>query len=113
MQIVDGQWVISPQDLVSELECQQRVALNAAVQQGLLQAPRGTDPMLQLLQRRGLKHEGARLKDLSGGLRVFEVEQSDNRHPDSWGEAWRETERAMLDEHDVIYQATLFKGDFI
>lgn len=72
MQIIDGHWVISPQDLVSELECHQRVALNAAVKQGLITAPKSDDSMLQLLQRRGQRHEAARLSELAD-LRVFEL----------------------------------------
>jgi predicted RecB family nuclease len=112
MQLIEDRWVISPQDLVSELECQQRVALNAAVQQGLIKAPRSADPMLQLLQRRGIKHERGRLEALEGA-RISMIEQPDRPHPDAWSAAWRATESAMLDEFDVIYQATIFTGDFI
>lgn len=112
MQIIDGRWVISPQDLVSELECHQRVALNAAVKQGLLEVPHADDSMLQLLQRRGQRHEAARLAEL-GDLRVFELPELKRWTAGDLAAAWQATEAAMLDEYDVIYQATLYTGDFL
>ena len=112
MQLIDGRWVISPQDLVTELECHQRVALNAAVKQGLIEAPRSDDGMLQLLQRRGQRHEAARLAEL-GDLRVFELPELERWTETGLAAAWQATEAAMLNEYDVIYQATLYTGDFI
>ena len=112
MQIIDGRWVISPQDLVSELECHQRVALDAAVKQGLVGAPKSDDSMLQLLQRRGQRHEAARLSEL-GNLRVFELPEVEHWTAVDLAAAWQATEAAMLDEYDVIYQATLYTGDFL
>ena len=112
MQFIDGHWTLSPQDLVSELECQQRVALNAAVQQGLIKVPKSEDGMLQLLQRRGERHEELRLSELRD-LDVFAVPKLEGPTPAEWAAAWQMTERAMLDEHDIIYQAVLYTGDFV
>lgn len=112
MQVIDGQWVISPQDLVSELECPQRVALNAALQLGLIKAPDIADGMLQLLQRRGEQHEAMRLAALVD-QRVFELPRLDRPTASDLSAAWQATEGAMLDEYDVIYQATLYTGDFV
>ena len=112
MQIIDGRWVISPQDLVSELECHQRVALNAAVKQGLLDAPQSDESMLRLLQRRGQRHEVARLTELRD-LRIFELPALQRWTADELAAAWQATESAMLQEFDVIYQATLYTGDFL
>lgn len=112
MQLIDGRWVISPQDLVSELECHQRVALNAAVKQGLIDAPKSDDSMLQLLQRRGQRHEAARLSELAD-LRVFELPKLERWTAVDLAAAWQATEAAMLDEYDVIYQAILYTGDFL
>lgn len=112
MQIIDGDWVISPQDLVSELECHQRVALNAAVMHGLIDAPVSDDSMLQLLQRRGQRHEASRLSEL-GDRRVFELPELEQWTAADLAAAWQATQAAMLEEYDVIYQATLYTGDFV
>lgn len=109
---MDGRWVTSPQDLVSELECHQRVALSAAVKQGLVNAPQSDNRMLQLLQRRGQRHETARLLEV-GDLRVFELPKLKRWIANELAAAWQVNESAMLQEFDVIYPATLYTGDFL
>ena len=111
-QIVDGTWVISPQDIVSEFECSHRVALNAAVVTGHLEFEQQEDPALELLKRQGIEHEQRRLNQLSGDLRVKRLGAIAHSR-ESYQAAWEATLQAMDDEYDVIYQATLFTGDFV
>lgn len=112
VQIVDGDLVVSPQDIVSEFECSHRVALNAARLMGQLEFQEEEDPALELLKRKGIEHEQQRLRQLGDGLRIKRLGAtgpSDN----SYQSAWAATVHAMDDEYDVIYQATLFTGDFV
>jgi len=111
-QLIDGTWVISPQDLISEYECVHKVALDAAVAQGNLTAPKIRDAALDLLRTKGLEFEARRLAELPDTLRVKKLAAP----PDSseaYQAAWKTTKRAMDEEYDVIYQATLFTGDFV
>lgn len=112
MRLTDGRWVMSAQDLVSELECTHRVALDAALKLGHLSAPSADEGMLQVLQRRGLQHEEQRLSALTG-QRIFKVPTTDFPTLEDRRVEWEATQQAMLDEYDVIYQATLSTGDFV
>jgi uncharacterized protein len=65
-----GRWVLSPQDLIAEFECDHRTSLDFAVKAGVLAAPVVADAGLVLLQQQGLAHEQARLEGIDPGLRV-------------------------------------------
>lgn len=111
-QFIDGNWVISPQDVISAYECTHKVALDAAVARGSLMVPVIQDPALDLLRQKGLEFEAKRLAELPDSLRVKKL-TAFPRGVDEYRAAWDTTERAMDDEYDVVYQATLFTGDFI
>ncbi len=111
-QRLDGTWVISAQDLISEFECQHKVALDAAVAQGNLKAPKVDNPALELLQKLGLEFEKQRLEALESTLKVKRLE-TPTRGRREYQAAWEATQQAMDDEYDAIYQGTLFTGDFI
>ena len=112
MQRIDGRWVVSPQDLVAELECDHRVALNAARVLGNLACESVDDPMLDLLSGQGREHERRRLEELPlGDVRIIATPV--NYDDASYRAAWQATEQAMCDEVPVIYQATLYTGDFL
>ena len=111
-QRLDDSWVISPQDIVSEFECSHRVALNAALVTEQLVFRQKEDPALELLKRQGIEHEQRRLNELSGDLRVKRLGAVAHTR-DSYQAGWVATAQAMDDEYDVIYQATLFTGDFV
>jgi predicted RecB family nuclease len=111
-QRIDGTWVISPQDLISEYECTHKVALDSAVAHRNLEAPKIQNAALDLLRTKGLEFEAKRLNELPDTLRVKEL--ATPRHSiDAYQAAWETTSRAMDEEYDVIYQATLFTGDFV
>lgn len=111
-QVRDGQWVISPQDVVAQFECGHKVSLDAAVSAGALEWTGPVDPGLDLLRAQGLGHERARLDGLDPAWRVAHL-----RPPgfgiDAYEAAWQATREAMAEEVDAIYQATLFTGDFV
>lgn len=111
-QRIDGHWVISPQDIVAEFECDHRVALNAAVSSGALPFQEVPNPGLELLRRRGLEHEQRRLDGLPASWRVVRLDTGEHGLA-SYRSRWDQTQRAMADEVDVIYQAVLFTGDFV
>ncbi len=107
-----GRWVISPQDLIAEFECDHRTSLDFAVKAGVLAAPVVADAGLVLLQQQGLAHEQARLEGIDPGLRVKRLDTSGYSIA-GYEAGWRETKAAINAEYDVIYQATLFTGDFV
>jgi uncharacterized protein len=111
-QFLDGIWVVSAQDLISEFECQHKVALDAAVAQGNLKVSKVDNPALALLQKFGLEFEKQRLETLESTHRVKRLEVPD-RSTSGYKAAWEATQQAMADEYDAIYQGTLFTGDFL
>ncbi|MFM8351678.1 MAG: hypothetical protein ACKN9D_11510, partial [Actinomycetales bacterium] len=112
MQRIDGRWVISPQDIVAEFECEHRVSLNAAVSGGALAFTPTADPGLDLLRRLGIEHEQRRLANLPPSWRVVRLPNTQHS-PDSYRAGWAQTRPAMAEEVDAIYQAVLFTGDFV
>ena len=54
MNLIDANWVFSPRDLISELECEQRLKLDWAVENNLIKSP-GSEfsDELDLLIKRG------------------------------------------------------------
>jgi uncharacterized protein len=111
-QQLDGTWIVSPQDVVSEFECSHKVALTAAVASQALTIAAVPDEGLMLLQDQGLRHEQERLDGLDPSWRVKRLGSSSHSIP-AYQAAWDATRAAMEQEYDAIYQATLFTGDFI
>ena len=111
-QRIDGTWIISPQDLISEYECAHKVALDAAVAYGHLKAPKINSAELDLLRTKGLEFEAKCLNELPDTLRVKRL-ATPPHSIEAYQAAWETTERAMEAAYDVIYQATLFTGDFV
>jgi len=110
--IIEGRWIVSPQDIVAALECTHKLALQGAVRAGTFPATLEEDPGLDLLRRIGLRHESDRLAGLSPDLRIKRLAVPPHTLAAYQG-AWEATSTAMDDGYDVIYQATLFTGDFI
>ena len=107
-----GRWVISPQDLIAEFECNHRTSLDFAMKAGALAAPVVEDDGLALLQQQGIAHERARLEGLDPNLRVKRL-GTPAHSIEAYEATWQSTKSAVDEECDVIYQATLFTGDFI
>lgn len=107
-----GRWIVSPQDLIAEFECDHRTSLDFAVKTGELTAPVIEDAGLALLQQQGIAHEQARLDGLEPTLRVKRL-GTPAYSLEAYEAAWHATKAAIDDEYDAIYQATLFTGDFV
>ena len=73
-QLLSGNWVLSAQDLISEYECEHKVALDAAVTLGNLNISQVENPELKLLQEFGLKFEKQRLEALESTHQVKRLE---------------------------------------
>jgi predicted RecB family nuclease len=112
VQLVDGAVILSSQDLVGAYQCEHKVNLDFARQHGLIERPKLDDAAAEILQRQGLEHEQRLLNGLESELRVKKL---GNPAPSltAYEVAWQATKQAMLDEYDVIYQGTLFTGDFV
>lgn len=109
--------VASASDLVAFVACPHVTTLDLMVSSGELEAPERTDPMMELLQGRGLEHEKAHLERYrSAGVSVADVAATTGRTP-AGGATNREqlladraqaTLDAMHRGNDVIFQATFF-----
>jgi uncharacterized protein len=110
---IDDQWVISPQDIIAELECNHRLHLEWSVINELLPPAENKDsPELQLLAEQGMIHESkiAEQFKLSGsfidiGKPSFTSEALTATH--------QRTMKAIADGIETIYQAAFFDGSFM
>ncbi|HXJ52809.1 MAG TPA: TM0106 family RecB-like putative nuclease, partial [Burkholderiales bacterium] len=102
MQNRDGRTLYSAGDLVAFLECEHATTL--ALQDLAAPLPRAEDDAsLQLIQDKGFSHEAAFLEQQKQKTpRVFELPSNGNP-----AELAAQTERAMREGHDVIFQAAL------
>jgi len=110
---INSRWVISPRDLVAELECSHRLHLEWSAITGLIDAPpREESPELELLSEIGIAHEAkiaARLEEAGSFLNIGKP-QFDNQ----WLEnAHAKTLKAIKDGIETIHQATFFTEDFL
>ena len=112
MQLIDGRFVISSQDLVSNLECSHKLHLNLGATLKLIEKPKQDDPALEIIMQLGIEHEKRVLEDLSKKKKVVQLDQP-NYSISDLEEAWKQTKAAIDAEADVIYQATVFTGEFV
>jgi predicted RecB family nuclease len=115
MQLIDGKPVFSATDLVGYLACEHLTALERAAMANLVARPDRPDPELDVIRRRGDKHEKRYLAELeASGRRVMHVERQD---AEERGEEVRrqaaETVDAMRAGADVVYQGTFFDGRWL
>jgi uncharacterized protein len=110
MQKLDDRIIYSASDITGFLACEHLTQLELRAAQGLITRPQRRDPLVDLLAKKGLEHEG-RFKTSLGaqGLNVVEIPQLD-RSLEGLRETARLTEEAMRAGCDVIYQAVLFDG---
>ncbi len=108
VQVIDGQVVFSPTDLVGFLECEHLAMLDyraVTVEGATLRPAADADPGLALLQKLGLDHEAAYLESLrSGGAEVVEIDDSDLHA------AVEATVGAMRCGTEVVFQAAMLTG---
>ena len=123
MQTIDGQPVYSATDLVGFLECEHLTNLDRAALANLVKKPIRENDEIELIAKRGLDHERAYLERLrADGRTVASIERDgssvgrgESKHLDQGTllrEAAAETEAAMRQGAQVIYQATFFDGQW-
>ena len=108
-----GQLIISPRDLIAELECNHRLNLEWSAMTGLIDKPKEENSKeLELLIKNGRAHED-RLVEKYRALGSFTT-IGDPAHTIPAIEAAKaSTLEAIRNEIEVIHQATLFTGDFL
>jgi predicted RecB family nuclease len=113
VQLIDGRPVYSATDLVGFLACSHRLALERAALFGKVEKPVRNDPAIDLIARRGHDHEQRYLEELrASGRRVVEIARDGSTAiaGEDLRAAATETEAAMREGADVVYQATFFDG---
>src|SRR4051812_37655984 len=96
---------LSASDLSNYIACKHATFLDLCVTNGIIEQPRYRDPMLAVLQERGLAFEQAYLQSLKDkGLSISEPEADDNTT------GLERTIQAMQKGIDYIYQASLKSG---
>lgn len=109
MQRIGTQLILSAHDLIGHLNCRHLTELDLQVAAGTLAKPARWDPLLEILQQRGLQHEDEFLEHLKQqGLEVTSIpgiEVSD----DTVGA----TLQAMRSGRSIIVQAALRDGRWI
>lgn len=113
MRNLDGKWILSPRDLIAELECNHRLSLDWSSSTGLMEKPGEENSKdMQLLIDRGRAHE-QRLVDKYREQGTFTSLGEPSFAIDSIKKALEKTQQAIKDGVEVIHQATLFTGDFL
>src|SRR5712691_2368068 len=110
MQFLEGRLIVSPSDLTGFLECEHLTQQELAAARGEIGRPERDDPMLDMLSRRGLEHEGQQL----AGFRAKGLKPVEFPFPDgtiaNLEKAHAETVAAMHAGADTVYQGTFFDG---
>jgi predicted RecB family nuclease len=107
MQSTDGHLLFSPTDLNAFLACEHLTTLQVAVARGELDMPWRHNPHAELIRRKGDEHEAAYLARLQADARrITSIDFDDH----DWRRAAQETEEAIQNGADVVYQAGLTDG---
>ncbi len=111
MRLVDDTLVLSPSDLTGAVACAHLTRLERLAARGELSRPERSDPVVDVLSRRGAEHEQRQLLGLAAeaGKRVVTISGAKKTRADLTALA-AATERAMRDAADLIYQAAFFDG---
>jgi uncharacterized protein len=110
---IEERWVISPRDLVAELECTHRLSLEWSVLTDRIKAPEHEDsPELKLLSEIGIEHESkiaAKLKESGSYIDIGKPEFDANKIRQNHDK----TVKAINEGIETIHQATFFANDFL
>ena len=114
----EGKLIVAATDLVGFLACGHLTRLDRAHVAGLLPKPdRKDDPTLELLRRRGGLHEERYIELLeANGREITNLRHErleDGRDPRPYADRAAETIAHMRAGDDVIYQATVFDGQWV
>ena len=108
----NGELILAATDLVGFLECGHLTNLEMQAVAGMIHKPdQRDDPDVELLQRRGHKHEQRYIDVLEARGRTVVRGDDDWNH--SYEDRARTTEDLMRQGADVIYQATVFDGRWL
>ncbi|MGH3517100.1 MAG: TM0106 family RecB-like putative nuclease [Haloechinothrix sp.] len=111
MQLDGTRLVLSPTDLTKHLACPHVTSLDLQVALGARPRPKTDDEALELIFRLGLEHEAAYLEQLrTEGRTIAEMETVFG--DDARRAAEARTLDAMRSGVDVVYQATLYDGQW-
>ncbi len=116
MRLDDDTLRFSPTDLAAFSGCRQRTILDRLRAHGEASYAKYEDPLLELLQAKGIEHERAYLDKLRGeGKTVIAFEPLPKHEYNAAGHTRRaeETRAAMAAGADVIYQGTLYDGRWL
>ncbi|MFA5886133.1 MAG: TM0106 family RecB-like putative nuclease, partial [Acidimicrobiia bacterium] len=112
MRILDDELILSPSDLTGFAACAHLTQLELQAVRGQIEKPERDDPLLDVLSKRGTEHEQAQLAKQhaeAGAGRVVTISTETRTRADLLARA-AETEQAMRDGADVIYQAVFVDG---
>jgi uncharacterized protein len=116
MRLIDGNPVYSATDLVGFAACMHRFELERAALARLIHKPMRRDATIDLIARRGDKHERRYLDDLARSdatIETIERERSGATPGDDLRAQAASTREAIIQGVDVIYQATFFDGTWL
>ena len=113
MKKIHDEWVISPKDLIAELECNHRLALEWSTLTGLVDAPKNEESEeLELLAEQGKAHEKKIANQRREAGSFLDIGQASFTH-EALTAAYEKTVKAMADGVETIYQATFYTGQFM
>jgi uncharacterized protein len=112
VQLLNGRLLFSPSDLVGYVACEHLTNLDLQAARGAVPRPSRTDPELEILRRRGLRHEREHLERLRTAGGVVEIPEPGSSLERIEHAAAR-TLHAMKEGAGVIYQAVLFDGQWL
>src|SRR6202048_3648608 len=110
MQFLEGRLIVGRSDLTGFLGREHLTQQELAAARGEIARPERDDPMLDMLSRRGLEHEGRYLAGFRGnGLKIVEFAFPDGTIA-NLEKAHAETVAAIQAGAHIIYQGTFFDG---
>ena len=113
MRKIDDNWILSPRDLIAELECNHRLNLEWSAITGLIDKPKEeNDAALQLVIDNGVAHE-QRLVEKHKSLGSLVSIKDPGFSIEAIKKSLQETLEAVRKGIDVIHQAVLLTGDFL
>ena len=113
MRKIDGKWVLSPRDLIAELECDHRLNLEWSAITGLIEKPvEENDAGLQLIIDNGRAHEEQLVQKYKESSTLIQI-QDPGPDIEKIKQAHKETMDAVQRCADVVHQAVLYTGDFL
>lgn len=113
MRKIDSEWILSPRDLIAELECDHRLNLEWSAASGLMEKPmEENDAGLQLIVDNGRAHEERLVQKYKSISKLVQIKDPG---PDieKIKKAHEETLEAIKSGAEIIHQAVLFTGDFL